>query len=93
MNENHRAVLSELMASMVKGVVTPPAGVGLTRSGSEWEMRVDGKTVAIYSIQDEDDEDGYYCTMVRDYKLVSRLVNGNPGLLDMVVSRLTEDDR
>ena len=93
LNENHRAVLSELMASMVKGVVTPPAGVGLTRSGSEWEMRVDGKTVAIYSIQDEDDEDGYYCTMVRDYKLVSRLVNGNPGLLDMVVSRLTEDDR
>lgn len=93
LNENHRAVLTELMASMVKGDVTPPAGVGLTRSGSEWEMRVDGKTVAIYSIQDEDDEDGYYCTMVRDYKLVSRLVNGNSGLLDMVVSRLTEDDR
>lgn len=90
LNEHHRAALTELMAQMVNRTVTPPNGVGLSKSGNEWEMRVNGKTICIYSIQDEDDEDGYYCTMVRDFKLVSSLVNGTPALLDMVLAKVTE---
>lgn len=92
LNEKHRAALTELMVHMVRGEMSAPAGVGLTRSGSEWEMKVNGKTIAIYSVQDEDDEDGYYCTMTRDYKLVSQLVNGTPALLDMVVEKIMDND-
>lgn len=92
LNERHRSALTELMVNMVRHQVTPPNGVGLSKSGDEWEMRVNGKTIVIYSIQDEDDEDAYYCTMVRDYKLVSELVNGTPGLLDLVVQKITEND-
>lgn len=92
MNERHRAVLSELMVQMVKRQITPPNGVGLTRSGNEWEMRVDGKTIGIYTIQDEEEEEGYFVTIARDYDMVSRLVNGTPGLLDIVVSRIMDDD-
>lgn len=92
LNEKHRAALTELMANMVHGEITPPDGVGLTRSGDEWEMRVKGKTIVIYSIQDEDDEDAYYCTMVRDYKMVSNLVCSTPALLDLVVQKIMESD-
>ena len=92
LDEKHRSALTELMVHMVRGEISPPAGVGLTRSGSEWEMKVNGKTVAIYSVQDEDDEEGYYCTMTRDYKLVSQLVNGTPALLDMVVEKIMDND-
>lgn len=92
LNERHRACLTELMVCMVRGQITAPDGVGLTRSGDEWEMRVGGKTIVIYSIQDEDDEDGYYCTMVRDYRMVSEMVNGTPALLDLVVQKITESD-
>lgn len=92
LNEHHRNVLMELMAQMVKRQITPPEGVGLTMSGDEWEMRVGGKTIAMYSVQDEDDEDAYYCTMVRDYNMVSDLVNGTPGLLDLVVQKITDND-
>lgn len=93
LNESHRAVLTELMASMVRGEVTPPNGVGLSRSMDEWEMKVNGRTIVTYSIQDEDDEEnGYYCTMVRDYKMVSEMVNGTPALLDLVVQKITEND-
>lgn len=92
LNEKHRAALTELVVNMVHGDVTPPNGTGLTRSGSEWEMKVNGKPIVIYSIQDEDDEDGYYCTMVRDYKLVSELVNGTPALLDMVVEKIMDNE-
>ncbi len=91
LNERHRAALTELMVSMVRGQITPPNGVGIIKSGDEWEMRVNGKTIVIYSVQDEDDEDAYYCTMVRDYKMVSDLVCDTPGLLDLVVQKITED--
>lgn len=92
LNERHRTALTELMALMVKREITPPNGVGLSRSGDEWEMRVDGKTIAVYSIQDEDDEDAYFVTLMRDYDLVSDLVNGTPGLLDLVVQKIMEND-
>lgn len=92
LNERHRNILIELMIQMVRRQITPPTGVGLTRSGDEWEMRVDGKTIAVYSIQDEDDEDAYFVSLMRDYDMVSDLVNGTPGLLDLVVQKITEDD-
>ena len=94
LNEHHRNALVELMVGMVRGDITPPNGVGIVRNqnGDEYEMRVNGKTIVIYSVQDKDDEDAYYCTMVRDYKLVSSLVNGTPGLLDLVVQKITEDE-
>lgn len=92
LNERHRTALTEIMVGMVRGQISAPNGVGITRSGDEWEMRVGTKTIVIYSIQDEDDEDAYYCTMVRDYKMVSKLVNETPGLLDLVVQKITEDD-
>lgn len=88
----HRNVLIDLMVQMVRQQITPPNGVDLCCFGDEWEMRVNGKTIVIYSIQDEDDEDAYYCTMVRDYSLVSELVNGTPGLLDLVLQKITEGD-
>ena len=77
---------------MVRREITPPNGVGISSVGNEWELRVDGKTIAIYSIEDEDDEDGYYCPIVRDYKLVSQLVNGTPGLLDLVMQKIMDDE-
>lgn len=92
LNEKHRSALTELVVNMVRGDVTPPGGTGLTRSGSEWEMKVKGKTIVVYSIQDEDDEDGYYCTMVHDYKLVSEMVNNTPALLDMVVEKIMDNE-
>ena len=92
LNMRHRNVLMDLMVQMVKQQITPPNGVDLSCFGDEWEMRVNGKTIVIYSIQDEDDEDAYYCTMVRDYSMVSELVNGTPGLLDLVLQKITEGD-
>ena len=92
LNEHHRHALSELMVNMVRREITPPNGVGISSVGNEWELRVDGKTIAIYSIEDEDDEDGYYCSIVRDYKLVSQLVNGTPGLLDLVMQKIMDDE-
>ena len=92
LNERHRAALTELIVQMVRRQITPPTGVGLTRSGDEWEMRVNGKTIAVYSIQDEEDEDAYFISLMRDYDLVSDLVNGTPGLLDLVVQKITESD-
>lgn len=92
LNMIHRNVLMELMVQMVRQQITPPSGVELSCFGDEWEMRVNGKTIVIYSIQDENDEDAYYCTMVRDYSLVSELVNGTPGLLDLVLQKITEGD-
>lgn len=92
LNERHRTVLTELMADMVKGYITAPNGVSIVRSGEEWEMRVNGRTIAVYSVQDKDDEDGYYCSMMRDYGMVSELVNGTPALLDLVVQKITEDE-
>ena len=92
LNEHHREALVELMVGMVRGHITAPDGVGLIRSGDEWEMRVNGRTIVIYSIQDEDDEDGYYCTMVRDYRMVSELVNGTSALLDLVIQKIMESD-
>lgn len=92
LNMIHRNVLMELMVQMVRQQITPPSGVELSCFGDKWEMRVNGKTIVIYSIQDENDEDAYYCTMVRDYSLVSELVNGTPGLLDLVLQKITEGD-
>lgn len=92
LNMRHRNVLTDLMVQMVRQKITPPNGVDLSCFGDEWEMCVNGKTIVIYSIQDEDDEDAYYCTMVRDYSLVSELVNGTPGLLDLVLQKITEGD-
>lgn len=92
LNMRHRNVLMDLMVQMVRQQITPPNGVDLNCFGDEWEMRVNGKTIVIYSIQDEDDEDAYYCTMVRDYSLVSELVNSTPGLLDLVLQKITEGD-
>ena len=53
-------------------------------------MRVNGKTICIYSVQDEEDKDGYYCIVVRDFKLVSNVVNGTPGLLELVLRKIKE---
>ena len=92
LNIRHRDALMDLMVQMVRRQIIPPNGVGLSRFGSEWEMCVNGKTIAIYGIQDEDDEDAYYCTMVHDYSLVSELVNGTPGLLELVLQKITEGD-
>lgn len=92
LNEHHRAALTELMVNMVKRQITPPNGVGITKSGNDWEMRVDNTTIVSYSLQDEDDEDSYYCTMDRNYKMVSKLVNGTPALLDLVMQKITEND-
>ena len=92
LNMRHRNVLMKLMVQMARHQIIPPKGVGLSRLGNEWEMRVNGKTIAVYSILDEDDEDAYACTMVHDYSLVNELVNGTPGLLDLVLQKITEGD-
>lgn len=90
LNEHHRAALTDLMVEMVKRTVTPPSGVGITRSGDEWEMKVNGKTICVCSQQDEDDEENYSYTLMRDYKMIGELVNSTPGLLDMVMNKITE---
>ena len=92
LNIRHRDALVDLMVQMVRQQITPPNGVDLSCFGDEWEMRVNGKTIVVCDIQDEDDEDGYYCTMVRDYEMVSKLVNDTPGLLDLVLQKITEGD-
>ena len=92
LNIRHRDVLTDLMVQMVRQQITPPNGVELSCFGDEWEMRVNGKTIIICCSQDENDEDAYCCTMVHDYFLVSELVNGTPGLLELVLQKITEGD-
>ena len=92
LNVRHRKVLMDLMVQMVRQQITPPNDVDLSCFGDKWEMRVNGKIIVIYSIQDEEDEDAYHCTMVRDYSLVSELVNGTPGLLNLVLQKIAEGD-
>ena len=53
---------------------------------------MNSKTIIICCSQDENDEDAYCCTMVHDYFLVSELVNGTPGLLELVLQKITEGD-
>lgn len=96
-NRHHRNALCKLLVQMVTRVAEPPAGVTLHASGGDWEMRVNGRTVCIYTELDgsggeeEDDGENFYCTVVRDYALVDSLVNGTPGLLSMVM-RIIGDD-
>lgn len=92
LNIRHRDVLTDLMVQMVRQQITPPNGVDLSYFGDEWEMRVNGKTIIICCSQDENEEDTYCCTIVNDYFLVSELVNATPGLLELVLQKITEGD-
>lgn len=93
LNEHHKEAVTELLVHMVRGEITPPEGVGLVRSDQEWEMRVGDRAVAVYTPpEDEEDEDMYRCSLlIRDHKELSRVINGNPALLDLVMEIVTEN--